>query len=160
MYLSLVLSYASDHQCIFFFYGYGAHRELHVLTHSFPTRRSSDLYPPPHLATCSAVHSKKPASSKSRLIIIIATNVAVAFQTICQTTGMSLKLTTPKASASAAPIKALQPMFKPRGCQMTRTMVTIKINNAASRSEEHTSELQSLMRISYAVFCLKKKKQN
>src|SRR3546814_8882453 len=28
-----------------------------------------------------------------------------------------------------------------------------------SRSEEHTSELQSLMRISYAVFCLKKKKQ-
>src|SRR3546814_10066607 len=29
-----------------------------------------------------------------------------------------------------------------------------------SRSEEHTSELQSLMRISYAVFCLKKKTQN
>src|SRR3546814_2465364 len=29
-----------------------------------------------------------------------------------------------------------------------------------ARSEEHTSELQSLMRISYAVFCLKKKKQN
>src|SRR3546814_8204965 len=28
-----------------------------------------------------------------------------------------------------------------------------------ARSEEHTSELQSLMRISYAVFCLKKKKQ-
>src|SRR3546814_5893230 len=30
--------------------------------------------------------------------------------------------------------------------------------NALTRSEEHTSELQSLMRISYAVFCLKKKK--
>src|SRR3546814_1270009 len=30
----------------------------------------------------------------------------------------------------------------------------------APRSEEHTSELQSLMRISYAVFCLKKKKYN
>src|SRR3546814_8121700 len=30
---------------------------------------------------------------------------------------------------------------------------------ARARSEEHTSELQSLMRISYAVFCLKKKKQ-
>src|SRR3546814_2940640 len=30
----------------------------------------------------------------------------------------------------------------------------------AVRSEEHTSELQSLMRISYAVFCLKKKKEN
>src|SRR3546814_10751059 len=32
--------------------------------------------------------------------------------------------------------------------------------SARSRSEEHTSELQSLMRISYAVFCLKKKKNN
>src|SRR3546814_6460335 len=31
-------------------------------------------------------------------------------------------------------------------------------NSVANRSEEHTSELQSLMRISYAVFCLKKKK--
>src|SRR3546814_5248543 len=31
--------------------------------------------------------------------------------------------------------------------------------HSAIRSEEHTSELQSLMRISYAVFCLKKKKQ-
>src|SRR3546814_1554299 len=30
----------------------------------------------------------------------------------------------------------------------------------SDRSEEHTSELQSLMRISYAVFCLKKKKHN
>src|SRR3546814_3455888 len=30
----------------------------------------------------------------------------------------------------------------------------------AGRSEEHTSELQSLMRISYAVFCLKKQQQN
>src|SRR3546814_2385213 len=30
----------------------------------------------------------------------------------------------------------------------------------ATRSEEHTSELQSLMRISYAVFCLKKKNNN
>src|SRR3546814_3564974 len=33
-------------------------------------------------------------------------------------------------------------------------------HQVAQRSEEHTSELQSLMRISYAVFCLKKKKNN
>src|SRR3546814_5342388 len=37
--------------------------------------------------------------------------------------------------------------IKLRGCRLE------------SRSEEHTSELQSLMRISYAVFCLKKKKK-
>src|SRR3546814_7538269 len=34
------------------------------------------------------------------------------------------------------------------------------LHHADARSEEHTSELQSLMRISYAVFCLKKKKTN
>src|SRR3546814_6851691 len=33
-------------------------------------------------------------------------------------------------------------------------------DSAKDRSEEHTSELQSLMRISYAVFCLKKKNNN
>src|SRR3546814_7274564 len=33
------------------------------------------------------------------------------------------------------------------------------VDTGQSRSEEHTSELQSLMRISYAVFCLKKKKK-
>src|SRR3546814_2910629 len=33
-------------------------------------------------------------------------------------------------------------------------------DQGAARSEEHTSELQSLMRISYAVFCLKKKKKH
>src|SRR3546814_4412165 len=34
------------------------------------------------------------------------------------------------------------------------------LGGPAQRSEEHTSELQSLMRISYAVFCLKKKQHN
>src|SRR3546814_8577650 len=38
-------------------------------------------------------------------------------------------------------------------------IATRSIDSASNRSEEHTSELQSLMRISYAVFCLKKTKQ-
>src|SRR3546814_12159758 len=37
------------------------------------------------------------------------------------------------------------------------TVLNAGISGELSRSEEHTSELQSLMRISYAVFCLKKK---
>src|SRR3546814_9149095 len=37
---------------------------------------------------------------------------------------------------------------------------TWRFDRAINRSEEHTSELQSLMRISYAVFCLKKKTNN
>src|SRR3546814_8115035 len=53
---------------------------------------------------------------------------------------------------------------------MTWAIATVGVQNTGrvmawqgiaifGRSEEHTSELQSLMRISYAVFCLKKKKQ-
>src|SRR3546814_3169931 len=40
---------------------------------------------------------------------------------------------------------------------VTGEVTKVRENGATSRSEEHTSELQSLMRISYAVFCLKKK---
>src|SRR3546814_4723205 len=46
-------------------------------------------------------------------------------------------------------IAALQQVDRPAG-----------LEQCAHRSEEHTSELQSLMRISYAVFCLKKKKKS
>src|SRR3546814_6810124 len=38
-----------------------------------------------------------------------------------------------------------------------RALLGLAVIGEGSRSEEHTSELQSLMRISYAVFCLKKK---
>src|SRR3546814_3336783 len=44
--------------------------------------------------------------------------------------------------------------------RLSRLDEAARINALQERSEEHTSELQSLMRISYAVFCLKKKKQN
>src|SRR3546814_11863281 len=47
-----------------------------------------------------------------------------------------------------------------RKCQRWRTSTALQCSLwrvALGRSEEHTSELQSLMRISYAVFCLKKK---
>src|SRR3546814_7996107 len=44
------------------------------------------------------------------------------------------------------------------GCQDWQRRPTAA-RRVSVRSEEHTSELQSLMRISYAVFCLKKKKQ-
>src|SRR3546814_1246518 len=42
----------------------------------------------------------------------------------------------------------------------SQSYVRNKRRAAQKRSEEHTSELQSLMRISYAVFCLTKKKKN
>src|SRR3546814_3734678 len=44
------------------------------------------------------------------------------------------------------------------GIKNTQESAQRLAQNPGQRSEEHTSELQSLMRISYAVFCLKKKK--
>src|SRR3546814_2446168 len=55
------------------------------------------------------------------------------------------------ARGDSAP-RQFRPAVIPRG-----EFCGLSINGALSRSEEHTSELQSLMRISYAVFCLKTK---
>src|SRR3546814_4731480 len=64
--------------------------------------------------------------------------------------------------AQEAFIKAYRALPQFRGDSAFYTwLYRIAINTARNwqvRSEEHTSELQSLMRISYAVFCLKKKK--
>src|SRR3546814_11884366 len=50
--------------------------------------------------------------------------------------------------------------FPRRGaCRDNFRTIRPGVKNEGIRSEEHTSELQSLMRISYAVFCLKKKKK-
>src|SRR3546814_3533211 len=54
------------------------------------------------------------------------------------------------ARIKATPPEPAQPLLHLRG---------VALGPAIDRSEEHTSEPQSLMRISYAVFCLKKKKQ-
>src|SRR3546814_13967522 len=48
--------------------------------------------------------------------------------------------------------------FRPGGMRTTWSAAS-PTRQTLARSEEHTSELQSLMRISYAVFCLKEKKQ-
>src|SRR3546814_9032142 len=73
------------------------------------------------------------------------------------------------ASASAADVQAaadgggVRPLFPDRallsrrGC--ARRSLARRVLPTRFRSEEHTSELLSLMRISYAVFCLKTKKQ-
>src|SRR3546814_2454930 len=55
--------------------------------------------------------------------------------------------------------RGLYLLVRPSGSRswVLRTQVDGKRRDRGLRSEEHTSELQSLMRISYAVFCLKKK---
>src|SRR3546814_1283227 len=56
--------------------------------------------------------------------------------------------------------RALPPRKRGRACRRARRGELTFRTRSVPRSEEHTSELQSLMRISYAVFCLKKKKNN
>src|SRR3546814_1584485 len=63
-------------------------------------------------------------------------------------------LAPPVIGTPAGPIARLDD-----GGRHARRLEPDREREAAERSEEHTSELQSLMRISYAVFCLKKKKQ-
>src|SRR3546814_8495015 len=63
------------------------------------------------------------------------------------------------------PARCAHPPLQPCDVEATTEGVSMSIDQtlrllAKARSEEHTSELQSLMRISYAVFCLTKKKIN
>src|SRR3546814_2446018 len=119
---------------VFFFEGLGDLRDLHVLTHSFPTRRSSDL--PPPIAT---VQSADKALARAAAASTVATGTCMtAWVKVPTAFAPSLE-----ASSSAEPLCS--------GVDST---------SARRRSEEHTSEPQSLMRISYAVFCLKKKNKH
>src|SRR3546814_2170876 len=114
----------------FFFYGYGDHRDLHVLTPSFPTRRSSDLLP----------------ELVDDVQIVHGVSAFVRFE-ICRGALAAV--------GGAGPI-GLRDEETPAGEQEPAPPQLISA--CRLRSEEHTSELQSLMRISYAGFCLKKKK--
>src|SRR3546814_2033286 len=76
-----------------------------------------------------------------------------------QIVDIGMRMLTPRELANA---QGFPPEYvidrKPDGTPLTKTAQVRMIGNSVCRSEEHTSELQSLMRISYAVFCLKKKK--
>src|SRR3546814_2944229 len=69
----------------------------------------------------------------------------------------------PEASRGAARQGALLRAVRERGVgepdaqRAAKNLFAAKLYRQLFRSEEHTSELQSLMRLSYAVFCLKKK---
>src|SRR3546814_7724732 len=75
--------------------------------------------------------------------------------------GFACRTLTPVSEGFSTAPAAQRPV---RDAQHTASLVRAcaschSVVNQHDRSEEHTSELQSLMRISYAVFCLKKQKQ-
>src|SRR3546814_3424526 len=79
------------------------------------------------------------------------------FRSLSAQPGFSLRQVWFVSVASVA-LQALLSLWLLRR-EMQRRLPTPAVASAAARSEEHTSELESLMRISYAVFCLKKKKK-
>src|SRR3546814_7360788 len=111
--------------CLFMFYLVsGVNQYLHVLTHPFPTRRSSDLRVARHFRSGSgadsAAHCAAAAGSAPGKRDIDVSDLAGGVAGLAR-----------------------------RAC----------CHRLAARSEKHTSELQSLMRLSYAVFSLTKKQQ-
>src|SRR3546814_8525468 len=110
---------------------------LHVLTHSFPTRRSSER----------ELLALLPMAQRERHW---PRNLAELQQAglLGPIIGACAPGETLSAGYSAALLPSLQALLEGDELRQDYTL----------RSEEHTSELQSLMRISYAVFCLKKKK--
>src|SRR3546814_1605710 len=71
-----------------------------------------------------------------------------------------LALLTYPAEEAEARIRTISDSLRRQADELSRSSdhATVQLQElVAARSEEHTSELQSLMRISYAVFCLKKK---
>src|SRR3546814_10345901 len=108
------------------------------MTHSFPTRRSSDL------AT-----SDTPAEIAEGVTDMQVTyKVGTAPSYVPAASGLAWKQVT--AVHAQLEFEAVRGALTKNDTEGT--------DNQVLRSEEHTSELQSLMRISYAVFCLQKKK--
>src|SRR3546814_5475493 len=112
------------------------------MTHSFPTRRSSDLLPDEDWVTLSQ-QGLQPVTAGRFFVHNMADDPV-------------------PAQAKAFLIEAGQAFGTGQhetteGCLLMLDRIRRLGQRHDNRSEEHTSELQSLMRISYAVFCLKNK---
>src|SRR3546814_3721055 len=144
---------------------YGDHRELHLLTHSVPTRLSSYLITQarnraslPH----SSLQQIQQSVQRTQALLTEAQNIAFDVQQVDQ----AFQTTYGNASISASDQELIAGSRERwqntvdglQDAMRVQAGVVGNIDTNRARSEEHTSALQSLMRISYAVFCLKTKK--
>src|SRR3546814_6964007 len=122
--------------------GTGDQRDRHVLTHPFPTRRYSDLL---------GLH-RKPEQRWAAGDALDGCNAALPFDFLGDEEGFIGMLTFSENKDAFGGFDHAR--------SNERRMRVLAFGHQQLRSEEHTSELQSLMRISYAVFCLKKNNAN
>src|SRR3546814_4235491 len=127
---------------LFFFYGAGDNPDLHVQTHTFPTRRSSDQL---HENPPETPHDAPPQSTARDAVRKIFNEGTFNEENVLQ---------------RYASIKTLENDFLAEFRPAVKQLPDSEQKKEYRRSEEHTSELKSLMRISYAVFCLTKKNNN
>src|SRR3546814_4449252 len=114
------------------------------MTHSFPTRRSSDLLIEQVLVNL-LDNAAKYSPQRSRITISARLQDNTVIAQVCD-------------QGAGIPADAQEAVFDVFYRLRAGDRETAGSGLGLSiRSEEHTSELQSLMRISYAVFCLKKK---
>src|SRR3546814_2402488 len=107
--------------------------DIHGRTHSSPTPRSSDLW----ISTFDYLNREE-----------------------LKTSDLPNATDADKRSVALPGFDAANGPFFDRNASSGYPSFRIGATTATNRSEEHTSELQSLMRISYAVFCLKKTNTN
>src|SRR3546814_7348605 len=120
------------------------HRYLHVLTHSFPTRRSSELRPCRADVVGVGVHRDGPGHDVEP--------ARIALEVVDPGEQVNGRYWCVECRGDVH----RKILAQTRGSGRHPAILAFAARER--RSEEHTSELQSLMRSSYAVFCLKKKK--
>src|SRR3546814_17415105 len=131
-----------DHSSSLFFYGYDYHRDLHLLTHSFPTRRSSDL-------VLASTIANQAMTVKNQYIYPISTQY---FRDRTEAEPVNAALLEGRAPDRSFHFQAnlvkITPLTVPIDALKNLTYsAQLMPGRALARSEEHPSELQSLMRI-------------
>src|SRR3546814_4234539 len=151
----------------FFFECYADHRDLHCLTHSFPTRRSADLRYILQREVRVALldtgqgegerHGVDPFRFVGLAALPASGSAAWSMRRCSSGSGRpsrAAQASTPSSwRCRSSCISAVGRSLRSATTEPLPWRVAITPARS-SRSEEHTSELQSLMRISYSVFCL------
>src|SRR3546814_5786456 len=128
------------------------------MAHSFPTRRLSDRLIDTVNQSRAALAAAEAGVGEAQATVAETQSNLARLQQVYKLSGGKVPS---KTELDAGRANYSRAMASVRSAEAQVLQARAQLATAqTNRSEEHTSELQSLMRISYAVFCLKKKKKN